>query len=109
MLLVGSIPVSAEPAPTSIPIISTLGYAVEEGAGAAIVSSAYEQGMLAMHAALAMLNIKSHLASVTSKVFTVYLNDTHIKERNLYIPPIYQSFAIGTQKLYRRQKPEANL
>ncbi len=94
---------------TSVPIISTLGYAVEEGAGAAIVSSAYEQGMLAMNAGLTMLNIKSRLTSVTSKVFAVYLNDTHIKERNLHIPPIYQSFAVGTQKLYGHHKLEASL
>lgn len=94
---------------TSIPIISTLGYAVEEGAGAAIVSSAYEQGMLAMDSALMMLGIKSYLISVTSKVFSVYLNDDYISERNIYIPSIYRSFAIGTQKLYKHPKLGAGL
>lgn len=85
---------------TTIPIISTLGYAVEEGAGAAIVSSAYEQGMLAMNLALEMLKTKMHFSSATSKIFTVYLNDKHIKEHAIHIPPIYKSFAVGTQKLY---------
>lgn len=82
---------------------------LKRGAGAAIVSSAYEQGMLAMKAALAKLDIKSQLTSATSKVFTVYLNDNHMRERNIYIPPIYRSFAIGTQKLYGNSQLEASL
>jgi len=85
---------------TSVPIISTLGYAVEEGAGVAIVSSAYEQGMLAIGLALSILAEKKKVESVTSKVFAVYLNDNHIKKRGIHLPPIYRSFAIGTQKLY---------
>jgi ABC-type uncharacterized transport system substrate-binding protein len=88
---------------TSIPIISTLGYAVEEGAGAAIVSSAYEQGILAMSSALTMLNRSSYLPNLTSKVFAVFLNDNHISERKMHILPIYRSFAVGTQKLYGNQ------
>ncbi len=85
---------------TSIPIISTLGYAIEEGAGVAIVSSAYDQGMLAMSSALAMLKKSSYFPNITSRVLSVFLNDDHISERQICVPSIYRSFAVGTQKLY---------
>lgn len=94
---------------TSVPIISTFGYAVEEGASIAIVSSAYEQGMLAMELALKTLNNQESPISVTSKIFSVYLNEDHIKERKVNIPPIYKSFAVGTQKLYGSNQLEASL
>ncbi len=89
---------------TSIPIISTLGYAVEEGASAAIVSSAYEQGMLAMGSALTMLGNTHYVPNVASKVFAVFLNEDHVSERGVYISPIYKSFAVGTQKLFSQHK-----
>ena len=85
---------------TTIPIISTMGYAIEEGAGAAIVSSAYNQGVLAMRSALTMLKVSSYFPNITSKVLSVFLNDDHIRERKIFIPSIYRSFAAGTQKLY---------
>lgn len=94
---------------TSVPIISTLGYAVEDGAGAAIVSSAYEQGMLAAHSALIMLDNLSYLPNLSSKIFTVFLNDEHIQKRKAYIQPIYRSFAVGTQKLFGSHKEEEKL
>lgn len=94
---------------TSIPIVSTFGYAVEEGAGVAIVSSAYEQGTLAMDLALKMLEDDSHHASAISKVFAVYLNDTHLSKCNIQIPLIYRSFAVGTQKLFETAKSEESL
>ena len=89
---------------TSIPIISTQGYAVEEGAGAAIVSSTYEQGMLAMKSALTMLDDVHYLPNLSSKIFAVFLNEDHINEREVFITPIYRSFAVGTQKLFNYHK-----
>jgi ABC-type uncharacterized transport system substrate-binding protein len=89
---------------TSIPIISTLGYTVEDGAGAAIVSSAYDQGMMAMGSALTMLNNEHFLPNVLSKVFAVFLNEDHISERGVCMPSIYKSFAVGTQKLFNYHK-----
>ncbi len=85
---------------TTIPIISTMGYAIEEGAGAAIVSSAYDQGVLAMRSALTMLKVSSYFPNIPSKVLSVFLNDDHISKRKIFIPSIYRSFAAGTQKLY---------
>jgi ABC-type uncharacterized transport system substrate-binding protein len=89
---------------TSIPVVSTIGYAVEEGAGAAIVSSSYDQGMLAMSEALTMLNRSAYLPNLTSKIFAVFLNDSHINKRKIRLPDIYRSFAVGTQKLYQQSK-----
>lgn len=94
---------------TTIPIVSIFGYPVEEGAGAAIVSSAYEQGILAMNLALKMLNKCKEFENLYSEAFSVYINARHIKERKIYVSSIYKSFAIGTQKLYEGDASEIGL
>ena len=89
---------------TSIPILSTIGYAVEEGAGIAILPSAYEQGRLAMQVALKIMKNMDILPCVSTNVFAVFLNDDHIKDRQLNIAPIYRSFAVSIKKIYSKDK-----
>lgn len=92
---------------TSVPIISTFGYVVEEGADASIVSSGYEQGMLAMESALTMLDNPSYFPNLSSKIFSVFINDSHKEKCRVIIPPLYRSFAVSTQKLFGCNKNEA--
>lgn len=94
---------------TTVPIISTFGYVVEEGADASIVSSGYEQGILAMESALAMLDNPSYFPNLSSKIFSVFINDSHKEKCKVAIPPLYRSFAVSTQKLFGCNNNEASL
>jgi hypothetical protein len=93
---------------TTIPIISTLGYAVEEGAGAVIVSSSYEQGRLTMEAALNVIKHMDTLPNISTNTFAVFLNEDHLKKYNLIMPHIYRSFAESIEKFYGHHKKLLN-
>ncbi|MCF8199476.1 MAG: hypothetical protein K9J42_11970 [Sulfuritalea sp.] len=82
-----------------IPLIGTNGFFVEDGGMMAIGTSGYEQGEVAAKMAVQIIDAgvspKSIPIASTSQ-FVVYLRPPLLKQHNIKLPPLYESFARAT-------------
>lgn len=88
---------------TTIPLIGTNGFIVEDGGMLAIATSPFEQGEVA--AKMAVQIVDQHVAPkdipvVSTKQFVVYMNKKKLSERGIGLPGIYEAFARATNNYF---------
>jgi len=88
---------------TTIPIIGTNGFIVEDGGMLAIATSPFEQGEVAAGMAVQIIDKKvapKDIPVVSTKQFVVYMNKKKLNERGITMPGIYEAFARATNNYF---------
>ena len=91
--------VSWTEANSKIPLIGTNGFFVEDGGMMAIGTSGYEQGEVAAKMAVQIVDSGVSPKSIpiaSTTQFVVYLRPPLLKQHDIKLPPLYESFARAT-------------
>jgi ABC-type uncharacterized transport system substrate-binding protein len=88
---------------SSIPLIGTNGFFVEDGGMIAIATSPYEQGEVAARMAIAILEgtqMPEHIPIESTRQFIVSMREQRILARDFDLPDVYESFARSTNNYF---------
>lgn len=88
---------------STVPLIGTNGFFVEDGGMMAIATSPYEQGEVAARMALDILDSRvtpDQIPITSTRQFIVSMRAERVKARGFVLPDIYESFARSTDNYF---------
>jgi ABC-type uncharacterized transport system substrate-binding protein len=78
-----------------VPVVGTNGFFVEDGGEVAIGTSPFEQGEVAAHMAVKLIQGTSSkdIPYASTQQFVVYMRSAKLLQRGMHLPPLYEAFA----------------
>lgn len=89
---------------SSLPIIGTNGFFVEDGGMLSVATSPYEQGEVAAAMAVEILENKKEpdrIPITSTKQVVIFMRESQMKSHNFVLPEIYEDFARATNNFYK--------